>query len=124
MELTVTPISMVDHSGRQLIRIGVRVPRTAHFTLNAVCPAEGCVICSAPAAMSAGESTAFVRLPAPDKDINVLWEVLDERGDAVISLPALWKKPREWTFYNGLFPHGFRASQSPVYTALQHRQHN
>ncbi|MCR4621853.1 MAG: hypothetical protein K5663_07185 [Clostridiales bacterium] len=99
MEVSVMPISMVDHSGRQLIRVSGCFSRASHLLFRALRAEDGSVICEAPIALSAGESVAFARLPAPAEDMNVIWEFVGEHGEKLLSRPADWKKPREWTFY-------------------------
>ena len=114
--LRIQPVSMVNHEGMQWIDLFAHADRAMHLTLQ--CLAEGGgeeVLCGGRFALSAGENHAVLLLPAPEKDIPVIWRVLDERGEVIEEQRALWKKPRAWEFYIMISSHTDIGLHEPQY---------
>ena len=99
-DFNVRPVSLIDHNGEQYIELSCRSSADVHAVFSAVTE-SGTV--SREIGLMSGKNRFPVLLPAPERDTEVTW-TLNAAGESH-TIKALWKKPREWTFYVMLSSH-------------------
>ena len=98
--LSIQPVSIIDHEGRQWIDIHGESPRVAHGILRAIRLPDQTLLDESPVALDSGRFHQRVFLSAPKQDIpRVHWEFLDSSGNLRWQGETDWPKPRQWTLH-------------------------
>ena len=98
--LSIQPLSILDHTGRQWIDVHGESPRVVHGALRAIDAATGGILGQAPLVIDSGVFHARAMLPAPERDIPLVrWEFLQPDATVLQTVQAPWRIPRRWTFH-------------------------
>ena len=98
--LSIRPVSIITHDGRQWLDIHGETPCVIHGRLRAIRLPDQTVLAETPVALDSGRfhQRAFMR--APTEDIaHVRWEFLDAKGNLLWHGEGAWPKPRHWTIH-------------------------
>ena len=98
--LSIRPVSIITHDGRQWLDIHGEAPCVMHGRLRAIRLPDQTVLDETPVALDSGRfhQRAFMR--APTEDIaHVRWEFLDAKGNLLWHGEDAWPKPRHWTIH-------------------------
>ncbi|MBP5640083.1 MAG: hypothetical protein J6X55_11430 [Victivallales bacterium] len=98
--LSIQPVSIIDHEGRQWIDIQGESPRIVHGRLRAILMPDQTLLDEAPLALDSGFFHQRVFMRAPSKYIkHVRWEFIDTSENLLWHGENTWSKPRQWTIH-------------------------
>ena len=102
--LSFTPVSMLSHTGEQLVILDCKPERSAHFTLT-ILDGDREYIPPRDIALKGGDGYVRMMLPPPTSDFNAAVILTDRTGCEAARTEVLWRVPREWTIYVMLSSH-------------------
>ena len=98
--LSIRPVSIVTHDGRQWLDIHGESSRVMHGRLRAIRLPEETMLDEASIALDSGHFHQRVFMRAPQEDLpHVRWEFWNKDGNLLWHGEGAWPKPRHWTIH-------------------------
>ncbi|MBO4526326.1 MAG: hypothetical protein J5743_01780, partial [Victivallales bacterium] len=98
--LSIRPVSIVTHDGRQWLDIHGESSRVMHGCFRAVRLPEETMLDEASIALDSGHFHQRVFMRAPQEDLpHVRWEFWNKDGNLLWHDEGSWPKPRHWTIH-------------------------
>ncbi len=91
--VTITPISMVNHQNLQRVEIACKADRTGHCMLTIW--KDGAVYAETDLPVVSGERRCVRMLPVPEAAFTAIWRI-ERKGEILAEGEFFWPVPRQW----------------------------